>query len=402
MFKREEYMGKIRPFISKDLVKVLTGIRRSGKSTLLQLIQQELLAEGILETQICSINFENLARANTDMMTTYQELLDFGKNLSGKTYIFLDEIQELPGWEKMINSLRIDMDCDIYVTGSNSKLLSGELATYLAGRYVEISVYPFSFSEIMTAKRQKHPETNTEEIFQQFLRYGGMPFIYENDLDASATLNYLRDIYNSILLKDIISRYSIRDIELYERIMSYLLANVGNSFSGINVMKYLKNENRTLSQETIYNYIAYAQDACLLHLAPREDVQGKRMLKFQEKIFLADQGLREAVYGNNDRDVNQILENIVFLELLRRGFKVSIGKADAKEINFVAEKASQRIYIQVAYLLADDSIIQREFSALSDIRDNYPKFVLSLDKYNFSREGIVHQNLIDFLLNPNI
>ena len=402
MFKRDEYMVKIRPFINKDLVKVLTGIRRSGKSTLLQLVQQELLAVGILEAQICSINFESLARANSDMMTTYQELLDFGKKHPGKTYIFLDEIQELPGWEKMINSLRVDLDCDLYLTGSNSKLLSGELATYLAGRYIEIPVYPLSFSEIMTVERQNHPERSAEELFKQFLRFGGMPFIYENGLDASATLNYLRDIYNSILLKDIISRYSIRDIELYERVMSYLLANVGNSFSGINVMKYLKNENRTMSQETIYNYIAYAQDACLLHLTPREDVQGKRMLKFQEKIFLADQGLREAVYGNNDRDVNQILENIVFLELLRRGFKVFIGKTDAKEIDFVAVKASQRIYIQVSYLLADDSVIQREFSALADIRDNYPKFVLSLDKYDFSREGIVHYNLIDFLLNPNI
>jgi len=167
-------------------------------------------------------------------------------------------------------------------------------------------------------------------------------------------------------------------------------------------MKYLKNENRTLSQETLYNYIAYAQDACLLHLAPREDVQGKRLLKFQEKIFLADQGIREAVYGHNDRDINQILENIVFLELLRRGFKVSIGKTDAKEIDFVAEKAAQRIYIQVSYLLADDSVIQREFSALADIRDNYPKIVLSLDQYDFSREGIIHQNLIDFLLRRDI
>lgn len=402
LFKREAYMEKIRPFINKDLVKVLTGIRRSGKSTLLQLVQQELLANGISEAQICSINFESLARANSDMMTTYQELLDFGKNHSGKTYIFLDEIQELPGWEKMINSLRVDMDCDLYVTGSNSKLLSGELATYLAGRYVEISVYPFSFSEIMAAERLKHPERNAEEIFQQYLRFGGMPFIYENDLDAAAALTYLRDIYHSILLKDIISRYSIRDVELYERVLSYLLANIGQSFSGINVMKYLKNENRALSQETLYNYIAYAQDACLLHLAPREDVQGKKMLKFQEKIFLADQGIREAVYGNNARDINQILENIIFLELLRRGFKVSIGKSDAKEIDFVAEKAAQRMYIQVSYLLADDSVIQREFSALADIRDNYPKLVLSLDHYDFSREGIVHKNLIDFLLDQPV
>lgn len=395
---REAYLKKIRPFMEKDLVKVLTGLRRSGKSTLLQLIQTELLASGVRLDQIFAINFESLSRADQDMMAVYREIMDHGKRLDGKLYIFLDEIQQLAGWEKMVNSLRVDLACDIYLTGSSSKLLSGELATHLAGRYIEIPVYPFSFSEIMAVARERHPERTADDVFQWYRKFGGMPFIYENDLDEMAAADYLRDIYNSILLKDIVARHSIRDLEIFERVIAFLLANVGQPFSGASLLKYLKNEKRSLSMETLYNYIAYAQDACLLYLLPREDVQGKAMLQFQEKIYLADQGIREAVYGNNDRDISQILENIVHLELLRRGYAVRVGKSKAREIDFVAIKGDQREYIQVAYLLADESVIQREFAPLAEIRDNYPKMVLSLDKPDFSREGIVHKNLVQFLL----
>lgn len=398
MIKRETYINRVRPFINKDMVKVFTGIRRSGKSTLLKLVQQELIADGVSENQIIMINFESMAYANRDFMSIYQELRHLSGNHGEKAYIFLDEIQELAGWEKMVNSLRVDLYCDLYITGSNSKLLSGELATYLAGRYIEVAVYPFSFQEIMKIKKEKQTELPVEEAFNLYLRFGGMPFLYENNLDATAALDYLKDIYNSIMLKDIIGRHAIRDVELFERILSYLLANVANPFSGSNIMKYLKNEKRAISLETLYNYISYSQEACLLYLTPRENVQGKRILKFQEKIFLADHGLREAIYGNNQRDINQILENIVFLELLRRGYTVRIGKSDAKEIDFIAEKTSQRIYIQVAYLIPDQNVAEREFSALLGIKDNYPKMVLSLDKFDLSRKGIVHKNLINFLL----
>ena len=398
MIKRNTYLIKLRPFYNKDLVKVLTGIRRCGKSTLLKLVQDDLIEQGVSTKQIYSINFESLMRNQQDMMQTYRELIQFAASHSGKSYFFLDEIQELNGWEKMINSLRVDLDCDIYLTGSNSKLLSGELATYLAGRYVEISVHPFSFGEIMEVERLSDNVRPADEMFANYVRYGGMPFIYENKLDAQATINYLRDIFNSILLKDIVSRHAIRDIELFERVISYFLANIGNTFSGINVMKFLKSEGRKLSQETLYNYISYAEEACLLHLTGRFDVQGKRMLQFQEKIFLADQGIREAIYGNNERDINQILENIVYLELIRRGYKTFIGKTNTKEIDFVAEKASQKVYIQVAYLLADESVVKREFSSLTEVSDNYPKYVLSMDQFDFSRDGIIHMNLIDFLL----
>ena len=398
MIKRETYINRVRPFINKDMVKVFTGIRRSGKSTLLKLVQQELIADGVSENQIIMINFESMEYANRDFMSIYQELRHLSGNHGEKAYIFLDEIQELAGWEKMVNSLKVDLYCDLYITGSNSKLLSGELATYLAGRYIEVAVYPFSFQEIMKIKKEKQTELPVEEAFNLYLRFGGMPFLYENNLDATAALDYLKDIYNSIMLKDIIGRHAIRDVELFERILSYLLANVANPFSGSNIMKYLKNEKRAISLETLYNYISYSQEACLLYLTPRENVQGKRMLKFQEKIFLADHGLREAIYGNNQRDINQILENIVFLELLRSGYTVRIGKSDAKEIDFIAEKTSQRIYIQVAYLIPDQNVAEREFSALLGIKDNYPKMVLSLDKFDLSRKGIVHKNLINFLL----
>ena len=398
MINRESYLTKIRPFINKDLVKVLTGIRRSGKSTLLKLIQQELISSGVLDDQIYSINFESMAYANRDSNSIYEELKRFAAGQNSKLYIFLDEIQELIGWESMVNSLRVDLNCDLYITGSNSKLLSGEMATYLAGRYIEIPVYTFSFQEIMKMNHQKNINRPREEEFKTFLRLGGMPFIYDQELDEGSALEYLKDIYRSIILKDIVARHAIRDIELLERVITYLLANVSNSFSGPNLIKYLKQEKRTLSLETIYNYITYAQEACLLYLAPRTEVQGKGLLKFQEKIFLADHGIRQAIYGYNERDINQVLENIVCLELLRRGFKVFVGKVKEKEIDFIAEKQGQKLYIQVAYLITDQSVASREFSVLKGIRDNFPKLVLSLDSFDFSSEGIVHKNLIDFLL----
>ncbi|NCC85152.1 MAG: ATP-binding protein [Clostridia bacterium] len=400
MIQRESYLQKIRPFMHKDLVKVLSGIRRSGKSTLFKLIQQELLAQGIKPSQIYEINFESLSYVTASMMDVYRELIHFGQSQAGKSYIFLDEVQDLSEWERLVNSLRVDLDCDLYITGSNSKLLSSELATYLAGRYIEISVYPFSFQEVTELSQETCPEMTRQELFQHYLLWGGMPFIYANQLDAEASAAYLQDIFNSIVLKDIIARHSIRDVELFERILHYLMAQVGQPFSGASLAHYLKNEKRTLSQETLYNYIAYAQDACLLHLAPRADVIGKRMLQFQEKIYLADPGIRQAIYGNNQRDINQILENIVYLELLRRGYKVSIGKAGSREIDFVAESRNGRQYFQVAYLLADPTVVEREFSVLHTTPDSYPKFVLSLDTIDFSRDGVIHQNLIDFLIAP--
>lgn len=399
MIPRSGYLDAIRPFMDKKIIKVLTGMRRSGKTTLLQLLQEELTKKGVPEGRIFSANFESMTYVNTTAGEMYEKIIRFIETAGGKCYVFLDEVQELRGWERVANSLLADTDCDIFITGSNAKLLSGELATLLAGRYVEIKVYPFSFREAWECGGRTG---GVERAFRRYIQLGGMPFIYANDLDSVAASAYLRDIYNSIVLKDIAARYSVRDLELLRRIMQYLVSNVANTFSGPSLTKFLRSEKRNLSQETLYNYINYAKEACLLHLAPREDVLGKKTLKFQEKIFLADHGIREALTGNNERDINQVLENIVYMELLRKGYSVSIGRAGNREIDFAAVKGKNRLYIQVAYLLADDSVIEREFSPLLSVRDNFPKFVLSMDSVDRSREGINHRNIADFLLEDEV
>ena len=399
MIRRSGYLDAIRPFMNKKIIKVLTGMRRSGKTTLLQLLQNDLKTAGVPESQIFSANFESMAYENTTASEMYGEITRFIETAGGKSYIFLDEVQELDGWERVATSLLADTDCDIYITGSNAKLLSGELATLLAGRYVELKVYPFSFKEAWECGEKG---AGVERAFRRYVQLGGMPFIYANSLDSGAAAAYLRDIYNSIVLKDIAARYSVRDLDLLQRIMHYLVSNVANTFSGPSLSKFLRSEKRSLAQETLYNYISYAKEACLLHLAPREDVLGKKGLKFQEKIFLADHGIREALTGRNERDINQVLENIVYVELLRRGYSVSIGRAGDREIDFAAVKGRDKLYIQVAYLLADDSVVEREFSSLLSVRDNFPKYVLSMDSIDRSREGIIHRNIAEFLLEDEV
>lgn len=393
MIQRPQYLQQIRPFMDKDVVKVLTGMRRSGKSALLQLIQQDLLKRGIPKERIFSINFESLEYASSDVTVIYQKVKKYAAGQNSKLYLFLDEIQELPAWEKLVNSLRVDFDCDIYITGSNSKLLSGELATYLAGRYIEMKVYPLSFQEISSISRDK----DANLLFSEYLEKGGMPFIYANSLSVDEAGMYLKDIYSSIVLKDIVSRHTVRDVDLLNRIIFYILSNVGNIFSGSSVEKYLKNEKRRISTETIYNYVSYLQEACFIHMAKREDLPGKKILSTGEKIYAADHGIREALLGSNKRDIAQILENIVYIELLRRGYDVTVGRDETREVDFIARKGGEKTYYQVTYLLADDSTVEREFAPLQNIPDNYPKYVLSLDPINRSREGIINMSIIDFL-----
>lgn len=396
MIKREIYLSKIRPFINQNIVKVLTGSRRCGKSVMLELIQDELRSQGISDRQFLSINLEsrNNPFSAFQVDNVYAHIKKFTRGNGGKIYVFFDEIQELEGWETMVNSCMIDFDADIYITGSNAKLLSGELATYLGGRYVEFKIYPFSFKEVLDSMPQK----NKAEAFQIYLIRGGMPFLYQFPIDERSAMQYLNDIYDSILLKDIATRNKIRDIELLKRIIHFFIANIGNSFSAANISKYLKNEMRSVSTETIYNYIDYCKTACFLHLVPREDVIGKKALQFKEKIYIADHGIREAVYGNNMRDINQTLENIVYMELLRRGYLVRIGKSNVNEIDFVATSGNEKIYVQVTYLLAAEETIDREFAVLETIPDNYPKYVVSMDEIDRGRNGIRNINIRDFLL----
>lgn len=395
MISREQYISKIRPFMNQEIIKVLTGIRRSGKSVMLKLIQDELVKGGIDPRYFITINLES--RNNPFQHTVdgiYEHVKAYSADRKHKIYLFFDEIQELTGWETMINSIMIDFDVDLYITGSNAKLLSGELATYLAGRYIEVKIYPFSYKEILDVYDNK----NESEVFQTFLLRGGMPFLYQFPMDDASAMQYLSDIYDSIILKDIASRNKVRDIELLKRIIQFFVANIGNAFSAASITKYLKNELRSVSSETIYNYIDYCKSACFLHLVQREDLMGKKLLQFQEKIYLADHGIREAVYGNNLRDINQTLENIVYMELLGRGYHVRVGKLGNNEVDFIASLGSSRIYVQVSYLLASEETIEREFSVLEAISDNYPKYVLSMDEINRGRNGIKHMNIRDFLL----
>ena len=373
----------------------MTGIRRCGKSVMLELIKEELCLQGSNQQQFLSINLEsNQNPFDNSLSDIYEYIREFVAKASGKVYLFFDEIQEIEGWEKMINSCMVDFDSDIYITGSNAKLLSGELATYLAGRYIEIKVYPFSYKEILDML----PNVDKREVFQTYLTRGGMPFLYQFSIDEGSAMQYLSDIYDSIILKDIATRNRIRNTELLKRIIQFFIANVGNTFSAANISKYIKNEMRSVSTETIYNYIDYCKSACLLYLVSRIDVVGKRVLQFQEKIYIVDHGIRESIYGNNMRDINQILENIVYVELLRRGYEVRIGKNGSKEIDFVASKGNEKLYVQVAYILATPETIEREFSVLEMVRDNYSKYVVSMDEIDRSRNGIRNINIRDFLL----
>ena len=399
MIRREMYMKQIRPFIGTDLIKVMTGIRRCGKSVMLELIQQELMESGVDPSQFISINFENMSFAHLQTaQALHNEITKRAAKIDGKVYLFFDEIQEVTDWEKCVNSFRVTLDCDIYITGSNAKLLSGELATYLAGRYVEFVIYPFSFKEFMELYRPIAPDESIQRSFQKYLLSGGMPYLANIQYADAPSKQYLHDLFNSVQLKDIVKRNKIRDVDLLERIIAYVMANVGNTFSASSLAKFLKNEQRAVAPETILNYIKYCCDAYLFYQVKREDLQGKQILASNEKYYIADHGIREAVFGGNAKDINLILENIVYLELLRRGYDVTIGRYGDKEIDFVCSKRGEKLYIQVAYLLASDETITREFDIYNSIRDNFPKYVLSLDEFDMSRNGIKHRNIRDFLL----
>ena len=401
MTKRELYIEKIKPFIDKDIIKVLTGIRRSGKSVMLKLIMEELKQNKIDEKQFININFENLInRELTTADKLHEYILKKASEIKKKCYIFLDEIQEVKDWEKCINSLRVneEYDFDIYITGSNAKLLSGELSTYLAGRYVEFVIYPFSFKEFLETLKSIQQDVSTREAFQKYVKFGGMPFLYNLAFEEEASLQYLKDIYSSIILKDITQRNKIRDTDLLERVISYLIMNVGNNFSATSISKFFKSENRKVSVETILNYIKAAEESFLIYRVSRDDLIGKKVLNVNEKYYIADHGMREAILGSNQRDINQIFENIIYLELLRKGYNVRVGKVDNLEVDFVCTKRNEKIYVQVAYLLASPETIEREFTSLEKIDDNYPKYLISMDEFDMSRNGIKHINIIDFLM----
>ncbi len=400
MIKRAHLLRNVESFIDKDIIKVLTGLRRSGKSVLLSQIRELLIERGVNPANILFYNFENMTHGHLlSAESLHEEIKSRLSGINGKTYLFFDEIQDVLDWEKCINSFRVAFDVDIYVTGSNAKLLSGELATLIAGRYVEIRVYPFSFSEFIEMSETIFPDAEKTELFKKYILFGGMPFLANLKLDPQSSFIYLKDVFDSVILKDVIKRNKIRDIDLLERVIQFVVANVGNTFSATSISRFLKSENRTVAPETILNHIKVCEEAFLFHKVLREDIIGKKILQVNEKYFITDHGIREAIYGNNERDINLVLENIVFLEMLRRGYKINIGRVHNEEIDFVCRKNNETIYIQVAYLLATEETIRREFDVLKKVPDNYPKFVLSMDQFDFSRDGIKHFNIPDFLTN---
>ncbi|MDR3171090.1 MAG: ATP-binding protein [Treponema sp.] len=403
IIRREGYLEKIRIFIDKPVIKIITGMRRSGKSVILSLIREELLERKIEGERILYLNFESQSLSNlATMEVLYDYVTEYAAKTAGRLYIMLDEVQRVGGWERAAASFPVDFDCDLYITGSNADLLSGEFHTLLAGRFVEIPVYPLSFAEHLVFTKAKREDEGKDQNrqFLDFLQFGGLPGIHEMDINSEAVFPYLTDIYNSVLLKDVIARHRIRDIELLERIVKFLMDNVGNIFSAKSIGDFLKNQGRRLSVETVYNYLTALEHAFLIRKVSRYDIKGKRQLETQEKYFFEDFGLKHAILGYHEDTISGLLENVVFMELKRRGFQVYIGQQDHREVDFIAIRREEKLYIQVAYLLADASVVEREFGPLMAIPDHYPKLVLSLDPiWGYNKEGIIRKNLIDFLLN---
>lgn len=397
MIKRKTYLDQIIPLIDKPLIKVITGVRRSGKTVLLRQIQEYLLLNGRDKGHIVYISFESKANAylkNTD--TLYRFLLDAGKNAAGKVYIFLDEIQSVPAWEEVVSSLLVDLNCDIYITGSNSKLLSGEFATLIAGRYIQIRVYPFTLAEAKEITLQNGSFVSDEALFSDYLRYGGLPLRFS--LEEISIEPYLSDTYDAIVVKDIIQRNKFNDANLLNLLLNFLMDNIANPFSARSIVAALAANGIKTTVDTVLAYIGYIKNAMIIHSVQRYDIKGKKLLSSNEKYYAADLGLRNVIKSSDEIDFNKLYENIVYLELLARGYDVKVGKTDNYEIDFVAYKGKERIYVQVCYLLASEDTINREFGNLEKIHDNYPKYVISGDLPDFSRNGIQHFNIIKFLL----
>lgn len=397
MILRKAYLDQIIPLIDKNLIKVLTGVRRSGKTVLLQQIQDYLLQHGRRKDNVVYISFESKANAhlkNSDALYAY--LIDAAKKAEGKTYIFLDEIQTVSAWEEVVSSLLVDLDCDIYITGSNSKLLSGELATLIAGRYIQIHVYPFTLSEAKEITRQNGTFVSDDALFSDYLRYGGLPLRFS--LEEISVEPYLSDTYDAIVVKDIIQRNKLNDSTLLNLLLSFLMDNIANPFSARSIVSALAANGIRTSVDTVLAYIGYIKNAMIMSSVQRYDIKGKKLLTTGEKYYAVDLGLRNVIKASNEIDFNKLYENVVYLELLSRGYDVKVGKTDNYEIDFVAYKGKERIYVQVSYLLASPETVEREFGNLERINDNYPKYVISGDLPDFSRNGIRHFNIVRFLL----
>ena len=399
MINRPMYVEKIMAYTDTPFVKIITGIRRSGKSTILKLIMKKLQEErNVPAEQIVSYRFDSMEYEGMTAKQMYDEL----KNSlcpSGRTYLFLDEMQEIPGWERVVNSLASDFDVDLYVTGSNSRMMSSEISTYLTGRYVSFRVYTLSFQEYLTFKSQYTSVGDYHTELAEYIRLGGFPAVHLQQYSQDEIYTIVRDIYHSTIYSDIVKRNQIRKVDQLERVVKYIFNNVGNTFSAKSVSDYLKAEHRALDNETVYGYLEKLEKAYLLHRCSRYDLQGKEYLKTQEKFYLADTALRYSVLGYNDDTVASSLENVVYLELCRRGYTVAIGKNGENEIDFIATRQNEKLYIQVTQRIDSEKTEKREYERLLEIQDNYPKYVLRTDAFaGGNYEGVKTMHVADFLL----
>lgn len=395
MVIRKEYLEDIRPFYDEDLINVIIGIRRCGKSTLLEQIISEIKVN-VNETHIIYINFEDVEYSD---IKNFKDLNQYIKNKiidQDRYYLFFDEIQNVTQWEKTINSFKSTLNVSIFITGSNSDLLSGELATHLSGRYVSFQIQPFTFKEVCELKDAL--EGDYVLLFKDYIKWGGMPQRYRFDNEQQIR-TYLSDVYDSIVMKDIIKRFKINDIDLFNRIIEYIMTTPSQTFSTENLVKYFReNDNRSVAKDTIYNYLEYMCKAHLIHKVDRYDVRGKRILNGKYKYYLTDLGLGQVMNTSKKEQLDAYLENIVYNELIYRGYDVKVGTFDKGKIDFIGLKDGNKIYVQVAYILADESVIDREFNVYNNIQDNYPKYVITMDQFDFSQNGILHKNIIDWLL----
>ena len=397
MIIREKYLSKIRPFYDQDLIKVIMGIRRCGKSVLLLQIIDELKKKGMPQNQIVYINFEDEDYAFIENDMALHKYIKEKITSKEKYYLFFDEISRVKNWEKAINSFKATKNVSIFITGSNSDLLSGELATHLAGRYVSFKIFPLTFKEVCELKNV-NDKKEIEEMFDDYITWGGLPqrFMMQDEFQ---TRTYLSDIYDSIVVKDIISRFGIKDLDLFNRIVEYIVTTPSQNFSAESLSEYFTNKDkREVSKITLYNYLEYMTKAMMISKADRYDVRGKRILNGKYKYYLTDLGIGQVKNVGKRPQLGAYLENIVYNELVSRGYDVKVGNLEKAEIDFIATRFKEKIYIQVTYILANDEVIDREFGAYKGIEDNYPKYVLSLDKHDFSQDGIIHKNVIDWLL----
>ena len=399
MIYRPMYVDKIMCYVDTPFVKILTGVRRCGKSTILKMIMEKLQTEkNVKASQIASYRFDSMEYEDMTSKQMYTELK--GRLIDGKkTYFFLDEVQEITGWEKVVNSLASDYDVDIYVTGSNSRMMSSEISTYLTGRYIAFHIYTLSFAEFLTFKSRYKAVSDPKAELTEYIRLGGFPATHLQDYLQDEIYTIVKDIYNYTIFSDIVKRNQIRKIDQLERVVKYVFNNVGNTFSAKSISDYLKSEHRKIDNETVYSYLEKLEKAYLIHRCSRYDLQGKEILKTQEKFYLADTALRYSVLGYNSDSVASSLENVVYLELCRRGYAVHIGKTDGGEIDFVASRQNEKLYVQVTQMIRSESTEKREYDRLLSIRDNYPKYVLLTDDFaGGNYQGIKTMHIADFLL----